>query len=150
MTPTDFFALFQDTNQKLQRITITKGVEYSGHGDKLSNFKRNALALDLEPTTVWHTYAAKHWDAVTSFCRETQRNKKLPETAVLSEPIEGRIIDLILYLHLLMALVKERRDAETNLVNDRVLGERADRDPRCSDGPGNCLPAVRNDRPAGN
>jgi hypothetical protein len=84
--------------QTLLDLNSTKGHDYAGDEDALANFKRHAVELGVSPLVIWAVYASKHWDAVLTYIRDG---------AVKSEPVEGRISDLLLYLHLLAALVEE-------------------------------------------
>jgi hypothetical protein len=92
-------------------VMDNKGKEYSGHIDRLANFKRNGANLGLNPETIWSVYASKHWDSLMSFIRELQNGKSIAELeSTLSEPIDGRILDIITYLILLQGLISERRE----------------------------------------
>ena len=68
--------------------------------DALSNFKDAAYRLGLTPEQVWSVYADKHWQAIMTFCGKGQ---------VESEPIEGRLRDVILYSFLLLGLIEEEK-----------------------------------------
>ncbi len=98
--------LFED----VKYVMDSKGKEYSGSHDRLANFKRNGENLGLNPETIWSVYASKHWDSLMSFIRELNEGEdiKILEKD-LSEPIDGRILDIITYLILLQGLIKERR-----------------------------------------
>jgi hypothetical protein len=104
--------IISETFGAISKLNDTKGREYAGDGDALANFKRRGEQLDLDPLKVWGIFAGKHWDAVLSFIRHGK---------VLSEPIEGRIDDLILYLILLKGLIEERAETarEEQLVGAR-------------------------------
>ena len=99
MTRDEFSRLVAEVFERIEGLNRTKGVEYAGEQDALANFKRHADALDLTPEQIWAVYASKHWDAIISYVRRG---------GVLSEPIDGRILDEILYLCLLLGLVRER------------------------------------------
>lgn len=86
--------------ERIVEINNTKGSDYAGEADALLNFKRHAAELGLTAEQVWAVYCSKHWDAVMTYVRDGD---------VKSEPIEGRIDDMILYLFLLRGLVEERR-----------------------------------------
>jgi hypothetical protein len=53
---------------------------------------------------VWRIYAGKHWDALSQYIRDIGNGTR----RVLSEPIESRIDDLIVYLCLFKAMLRER------------------------------------------
>jgi hypothetical protein len=103
MDRNEFGGLLVEVHERISALNQTKGVEYAGHDDALENFKRHASALGLKPEQIWAVYASKHWDAIISYVRTG---------AVLSEPIEGRILDCVLYLCLLLGLERERMAPE--------------------------------------
>jgi len=82
-----------------KNIRLSKGEAYSGKEDKLGNFKRVAQFLGLTSEQVWATYFHKHLDALSSYLRGEYKD---------SEPIKGRIEDLINYLFLLSAILEEQ------------------------------------------
>lgn len=96
----DFNKLRDSVYKDIVAINETKGKDYSGDEDALSNFKRAAERLGMTPLQVWGVYASKHWAAIESFIKNG---------AVESEPIEGRIDDAILYLFLLRGLLEEEK-----------------------------------------
>jgi len=75
-----------------------KGEAYSGQEDKLGNFKRCSKLAGVKTEQVWFTYFVKHFDALNSYIRGEY---------VDTEPIKGRIQDLINYLFLLCGILKE-------------------------------------------
>lgn len=93
--------MLDEEHAKIVELNRTKGHDYAGQDDALSNFKKHAAELGLTPEQIWGVYAGKHWDAITTYVREGD---------VKSEPIDGRILDEILYLYLLLGLVRERRE----------------------------------------
>lgn len=98
MNRPDFNQLTEDTFDRIRKLNGTKGIEYSGHDDVLSDFKEVAAQLGVDPRVALMTYATKHWRAINSYCREGR---------VLSESIIGRIDDLILYSILLQAMIAD-------------------------------------------
>lgn len=98
MTRDEFLAMLDAECGELRRLNETKGHDYAGEQDALSNFKRHAAELGLRPEQVWAVYASKHWDAILTYVREGD---------VKSEPVEGRVRDLALYLFLLLGLTRE-------------------------------------------
>ena len=100
MNATEFEDRFLKTTlEELIHLTRTKGREYANNDDQLANFKRLGTQLGLRPEQVLYVYLAKHLDSIQSFLRHPEQD--------LSEPIEGRIDDAILYLILLKALLDE-------------------------------------------
>ena len=107
-TPMDkerFQDLLNDTFSDMRELTATKGREYAGSDDQLANFKRLGKALRMAPEAILFVYLTKHLDSITTYVRELQEDQ-------LSEPIDGRIDDAILYLILLKGLTHERRYAK--------------------------------------
>ena len=97
----------------ISEIMDSKGKEYSGNDDRLANFKRNGANLGLNPESIWAVYCGKHIDSLMTFIRELQKGRKLADIeSSLSEPIDGRILDIQTYLILLQGLINERRDNE--------------------------------------
>lgn len=97
-----FQALVERHHETIIGINKQKGHDYAGEEDALGNFKNAAARLGLTPEQVWAVYSDKHWSAIMTYCREGQ---------VESEPIEGRIHDIILYGFLLLGLIEEKKRA---------------------------------------
>ncbi len=86
---------------KIIKLSETKGVEYSNsETDANNNFKEIADKIGIDPETVLWIYATKHFQAITSYIKNGK---------TLSEPIDGRIHDLILYLFILLSLESDER-----------------------------------------
>lgn len=102
MTVDELNEVIEASFEEIRRLRATKGRDYAHSDDHFDNFKRHAQTLGLSPEQIWAVYASKHWDAVMSFCA---RGK------VESEPIEGRIDDLLVYLLLLKGQVLDGRRA---------------------------------------
>lgn len=100
----EYERIVEDTISQIHSLSKLKGGEYAGDVDRLANFRRNAEALGLSMEQVWSVYAAKHWDAVMQYVKDlgtgTERTRL--------EGIEGRADDLIVYLILFKAILKER------------------------------------------
>lgn len=90
---------------KCMDIMKTKGEAYSGVEDKLGNFKRCAKLAGVDIKKAWYIYFVKHFDALSSYIRGEYKD---------SEPIQGRIQDLINYLFLLYAILEEQQS--NNLI----------------------------------
>lgn len=101
MKRVDYVALMDDHYAKITEINRTKGHDYAGDDDALANFKQAAEKLGLTPEQIWGVYADKHWSAVMTFIKEGD---------VKSEPIEGRLHDVILYSFLLLGLIEEKKN----------------------------------------
>ena len=88
----------------LQKLGQLKGSEYSGDVDRLENFRRNGVDLELPMESIWRVYAAKHWDAVGQYIRDLQTGKHRTRL----ESLAGRCDDLIVYLILFKAILQEK------------------------------------------
>jgi hypothetical protein len=104
MTKTEFENLIDEQFAEILRLTKSKGEEYSRSDDQLANFKRGAADLGLLPEQIWAVYFSKHIDSIKSYVK----NLTNPNAPKLSEPIEGRIDDAILYLLLLKGLIRDK------------------------------------------
>lgn len=117
-----FWKLMDDTWANLRALSNTKGQEYAHSADRLANFKRLAEELNMTPEQVLWVYFTKHKDSIVSYIKPKQTKP------VLSEPIEGRIDDAILYLILLKGLICERsRVPETDRAASVVPWNDGDR-----------------------
>jgi len=101
-------------------ITLgTKGVEYQsskkGDDNVFDNFERAANDLGVDRIIPLKIYMNKHWDSICTFIRRLNSNQSLKEVeADMSEPINGRIVDLINYLLLMNSMINEERNKEDN------------------------------------
>jgi len=102
---------FQNTLlRKVVGMRDTKGKEYSNSESRFANFDRAAAELGLTNIQVAWVYTKKHLDGIASYCR----TKK-----VLSEPIEGRIVDAIVYLTLIAGMIEEERILKSQCEIDK-------------------------------
>lgn len=80
-----------------------KNVEYSqGDDDANANFKRLAMQLSergIDKFDVLFIYMTKHWDALVHWFKRRK--------TVSNETLRGRIVDIIGYLLILIALLEE-------------------------------------------
>ena len=102
----------EDLFKKCKEILLKKGKDYSSQEDCLSNFKRNAERLGLTKYQVWLVYFMKHIDSI---CNSIKYSPEYPQ--VESEPLEGRIIDVINYAVILASLLKEDKNKKENIIN---------------------------------
>lgn len=99
MTFEDVDKIMVKMHEEEMAIARTKGREYT-QGDRLDNFKRIAAELGISSKQVLWVYLKKHLDSIASYIKHEK---------VLSEPIEGRIMDARVYLTLLRGLIEEER-----------------------------------------
>lgn len=86
----------EDLIAKSVDLLKAKNKDYSTDGDPLAGFKKIASDLGITPFQVWAVFASKHWQALTNFAKSNKAE---------SEPIEGRIMDMINYSVLLHLLI---------------------------------------------
>ena len=104
MTTQQRIDFFREEFEKMMQISATKGVEYANDDhDANNNFKEIAKQMGITPEQVLWVYVKKHLQAVESYLRSGD---------VLSEPIEGRIHDIILYNFILLSLIEEGKPVE--------------------------------------
>jgi hypothetical protein len=115
MNQKEFEAMFEETMKSIHHLLVVKGGEYAGSEDRLGNFKRGAERVQGTPMQVLWIYAAKHIDSIETFIKDGVTRTNRPR----SEPIEGRIDDLINYCILLKGLVWEAK----NLQREPTMAE---------------------------
>ncbi len=104
--PERYVAMVEATFEELRKLAKLKGGEYSGDDDRLANFRRNGLDLELPMEVIWRIYAAKHWDALGQYIRDLHTGKSRQRL----ESISGRVDDLLVYLLLFKAMIEEREN----------------------------------------
>ncbi len=100
--------LVDQTQDKINQLSVLKGGEYAGDTDRLANFRRNAAQTHVPMEVVWSIYYNKHHDAVMQYVQDIQDGVVRDR----SEPLSGRVDDMIVYLILLKAILAERGDAD--------------------------------------
>lgn len=100
--------IVESTMESIQNLLIIKGGEYSGQDDRLANFKRGSALTGIKPLTVLMVYLSKHYDALSTYVRDMEKG----EDRLRSEPIEGRLDDLINYCILAKAIIQENTEED--------------------------------------
>ena len=100
----EFEAIVRETLTTVLKLGKVKGSEYSGDDDRLLNFRRNGRKLRVPAELVLMVYAGKHWDSLVQYAADIAEGKQRER----SEPIEGRIDDLILYMLLYKCMYREK------------------------------------------
>ncbi len=120
MTNAEVEVLIKDTFDRILHLHEVKAAEYSEDSDALSNFRRNGEDMGMPMEVVWRVYAGKHWDALSQYIRDISNGTR----RVLSEPIESRIDDLIVYLCLFKAMLRERsyRTESSGASSEKISG----------------------------
>lgn len=117
MNQAEFDKIVAETKANIDNLLRVKGGEYAGSEDRLANFKRGAALTGCTPLQVLFIYLSKHYDAVASFVKSSAEG----QVRESSEPIEGRLDDLINYCILAKGLVAE--NSRTALRDDGVVVE---------------------------
>lgn len=117
-------ALVDSTFVEINRLLVVKGGEYANAADRLANFKRGAALTGCTPLQVLFIYMSKHYDAVASFVQTSAKGEARPS----SEPIEGRLDDLINYCLLAKGLIAEAGRLP-EVKESYALGEGPKKDP---------------------
>lgn len=118
MNQQDFDKVVRSTVQELEKLLTVKGGEYAGAEDRLANFKRGAARVGVHPLQTLWIYAAKHIDSIETYIRDTAAGTSRPR----SEPIAGRLDDLINYCILAKALIAELDAAQRGGISDNPEG----------------------------
>ena len=116
MTTEDFNKLVDEACADIKLILTKKGKEYSPDLDRLSNFKDAAAMNKTVPEYVLWGFVTKHIVALRDFIDELNLTNQLmkhhPEITskreITKEQWLEKITDIINYLVLLRALLKER------------------------------------------
>jgi hypothetical protein len=102
----DFFA--QKFIECIDLIKV-KNADYSQgeqKGDRIAAFRRIARDINITMEQAWAVFCQKHWGAVMKYVKQG---------TVESEPIEGRITDIINYMVLLSAIIDDNKEGEPEL-----------------------------------
>lgn len=95
----------------IEKIGAGKGKEYASSDDRLANFKRLALELELSPEKVAYIYFKKHLDSIQTYLKV---GHELSE-----ESIRGRFLDAINYLTLIYGLIVESKKNTPEYIRHR-------------------------------
>lgn len=90
--------------EECKRMRDTKGKEYAHSEDRFANFNRLADGLGLAPEKIAWVYAMKHKDSIESFLKFGRVSS--------NESIQGRFVDLIVYLTLIAGMVEESENSK--------------------------------------
>lgn len=95
--------VFADTLTRILNLNKVKAGEYAANDDAIANFRQEALDNNLPMETIWRVFANKHWRAISRFIADKHTGINRPS----SEPIQGRIDDMIVYLLLLTCILND-------------------------------------------
>ena len=114
MNPEKLETLYDDLTSKARKIFKAKNSDYSTGHDALDGFKVPAFDMDIDPIKAWYVFASKHWSAIRRYCVHGY---------IESEPIEGRLVDIINYAALLYGIIKEREEDMGGTVFHKIHSE---------------------------
>lgn len=95
--------LFNKVTSEMRELLVNKGKEYASDADALNNFKAGAADVGVTPLQIAWIFYQKHASAVKSYIKTGKEFS--------SEPIEGRLLDLINYSFLIYCLIAEQKKA---------------------------------------
>ena len=98
-----------DTQAAQKRIEYT---ESRGDEDVLANFKATGYDLNLNPLQVLGIFMKKHWSSIINYIKTGK--------VYSEEDIDGRIMDLIQYLELTYACIKEKQQEEMDSEKENI------------------------------
>ena len=104
-----FTELVAKTQQATSGLLIAKGQEYANSTDRLANFKRGENLTGVTPLQCCFVYMSKHYDSLATYIKKDAAGFDQH----LSEPIEGRLDDLINYCYLMKGLIQESQSAKS-------------------------------------
>jgi hypothetical protein len=104
MLEKDFLELLAKMEETEHGIMCTKGMEYcqgDAEKDRLANFYRLGVELNVDPKLVLWIYLKKHLDSIVCYIKQ---GKEYSE-----EKIDGRIHDARNYLVLLQGIINQQK-----------------------------------------
>jgi hypothetical protein len=106
MVRDEFYNINKEILIKVQELLLKKGKSYQTNDDILSNFKDLGIILGMSKYQVWSIYFYKH---IFSLINSIKENPYSPASLDEIESLESRITDLIAYLLLFNAMIKENQ-----------------------------------------
>lgn len=120
MLRSDFQKMMLDEVGLLVDLNNSKGRDYEPEEDDvLSFFKEMTSETGMTEEQIWSVLARKHWSAILSYVKNHREDGYSP-----SEPVDGRIRDLILYLFLLLGIVSDVTDARDGFSSEDLAALR--------------------------
>ncbi len=102
MLKAEFADLLTVMESEEHETILGKGEEYTrSQADRLASFKEIASFAGVTPKQVCMIFMAKHWQGLANFVATNKIMSK--------EDVNGRIMDLRVYLALMRAIIKEER-----------------------------------------
>lgn len=100
-------AIHDELHEKSRKLMVDKNHDYAGvGGDALSNFKGAAKELGLNGLEVWGVHFYKQVSALMSLVRKG---------CLKAESVESRVLDIRNYTALLVALIEDGKEMDTEV-----------------------------------
>lgn len=93
-------AEFDEMLDKCLHVLKTKSLDYAEEGDRLAEFRRTAKKNGVTMRQVWGIYTDKHLESIDKWKRGQE---------LLGEPVEDKLMDIIVYCLLAYKMVKEEK-----------------------------------------
>ena len=114
----------EDVFEICKTLLRGKGAEYSKDNNVFSVFEKCGDDLDISPLIPIKLFMDKHYSSITSYIKKIVNGTDVNTlNSELSEPIDGRIQDMINYLVLLEAYIKQLSDenpSETSFYKKNI------------------------------
>lgn len=92
--------------REIKKLEETKRGEYNDGRHRFDQFQKEAEEAGIDPKVVWKIYFSKHYRSLMMYIRDCQQSTIRP----LSEPIDGRINDMIVYLMIVAGMLQEEKE----------------------------------------
>jgi hypothetical protein len=105
MKASAFNGIVKGTIKTIKNLEQSKGNDYAGKEDRLANFKE-LEHIGLAPENTCMVHLQKHYGTIQRYVDKLTSG----QDSQMSQPVEERIDDAILYLILLKGLIQERQE----------------------------------------
>lgn len=102
----EMLVLLRSLHREELQVSRTKGKDYAGDDQVLSNFLDEAAHAGIDPIQVWYVFFSKHLRSIQSYVREGR---------LQSESLRSRVLDMRHYLALFLALASEIEGGKINI-----------------------------------
>jgi hypothetical protein len=114
--------LAEETFETCKSLLAGKGAEYSKDNNVFSVFEKCGDDLDVSPLIPIKLFMDKHYSSITSYVKKVVNGADIDKlNSELSEPIDGRIQDMINYLIILEAYIKSQSSKVNSEVNSSTF-----------------------------
>lgn len=106
MTFKEFDEFWEKKMAGVKALEEVKRGEYNEGLARFDQFYKEAEEAGVHPFVVWKIYFSKHYRSLMTYIKDVQTQSLRP----LSESIDGRIMDMIVYLMIQWAMIEEERE----------------------------------------